>query len=119
MLLGGSLIPYPAAKIVGGLLQLPDIYYDVKDNVNNPSSKTNWIHTVLDFGSQLRHLIPGQIDDIFFQIPRAIDDSYNVITGEDIIINTRRKLSSVFKNKRSIENKRGVENKKNNKVNNN
>lgn len=71
------------------------------------------------YEEQNKRIAAGAIDDIFFQIPRAIDDSYNVITGEDIIINTRRKLSSVFKNKRSIENKRGVENKKNNKVNNN
>lgn len=107
VLLGGvSLIPHPAAKIIGGLLQLPDIYYDVKDNINNPSSKTNWIHTTLDFGSQIRHIIPGQIDDIFFQIPGAIDDSYTAITGRDVINDTRRKLSDTPKNKRSIKDKK-------------
>lgn len=103
---GISLIPHPAAKVIGGLLQLPDIYYDVKDNINNPSSKTNWAHTALDFGSQLRHIIPGNIDDIFFQIPSTIDDGYNTITGRDIIDDTRRKLSAIPKNKRSIKNKR-------------
>lgn len=107
VLLGGgiSLIPHPAAKIIGGLLQVPDIYYDVKDNVNNPSSKTNWVHTALDFGSQIRHIIPGQLDDIFFQIPGAIDDGYNAITGRDIINDTRRKLSATPKNKRSVKDK--------------
>jgi hypothetical protein len=108
---GISLIPHPATKIIGGLLQVPDIYYDVKDNVNNPSSKTNWVHTALDFGSQLRHIIPGQIDDIFLQIPGAIDDSYNAMTGRNIITDTRRKLSTIFKNKRSIKDKEN--NKKN------
>lgn len=103
---GVSLIPHPAAKIIGGLLQVPDVYYDIKDNVNNPSSKTNWVHTTLDFGSQLRHLIPGQIDDVILQIPGVIDDGYNALTGRDIINDTRRKLATTFKNKRSIKNKK-------------
>lgn len=107
MLLGGgvSLIPHPYAKIAGVLLQLPDMYYDIKDNINNPYNKTDWIHTTLDFGSQLRHIIPGQIDDVFFQIPGIIDDGYSAITGRDIINDTRKTLSNNFKNKRNIKDK--------------
>ena len=101
-----SLIPHPAAKIIGGLLQLPDIYYDIKDNINDPSSKTNWVHTGLDFGSQLRHLVPGQVDDALFQIPGLIDDGYSALTGRDIINDIRRKLATTPKNKRSIKDKK-------------
>lgn len=79
---------------------------NIKDNVNNPSSKTNWIHTLLDFGSQIRHIIPGQIDDVILQIPGAIDDGYTAITGGDIINDARRTLSTTPKNKRSIEDKK-------------
>ena len=102
---GISLIPHPAGKIIGGLLQIPDIYYDIKDNINNPYSKTNLVHTALDFGSQLRHIIPGQIDDIFLQLPGAIDDGYTAITERDIINDTRRKLATIPKNKRSVKDK--------------
>lgn len=101
-----SLIPHPAAKIIGGLLQLPDIYYDIKDNINDPSSKTNWAHTGLDFGSQLRHLVPGQVDDVLFQIPGLIDDGYSALTGRDIIKDIRRKFATTPKNKRSIKDKK-------------
>ena len=101
-----SLIPHPAAKIIGGLLQLPDIYYDIKDNINDPSSKTNWAHTGLDFGGQLRHLIPGQVDDVLFQIPGFIDDSYTALTGRDIIKDIRRKLTTTPQNKRSVKDKK-------------
>lgn len=103
---GISLIPHPAAKIIGGLLQVPDIYYDIKENVNNPSSKTNWVHTILDFGSQVRHLIPTQIDDVLLQIPGFIDDGYNALTGRDIINDIRRTLTTTPKNKRSVKDKK-------------
>lgn len=100
---GISLIPHPVAKGIGALLQLPDVYYDTKDVVNNPSSKTDWTHLNLDFGSQLRHIIPGQVDDIFLQLPGTIDDGYNATTGRDAINDIRRKLSTTPKNKRSVK----------------
>lgn len=87
-------------------MQLPDLYYDVKSNVNNPSSKTNYVHTGLDVLNQIKHIIPGKIDDIILQLPGAIDDSYNAITGRDIINDTRRKLVTISKNRRSIKDKK-------------
>ena len=39
----------------------------------------------MDFGSQLRHIIPGQADDVILQIPGAIDDGYNAVTGRDAV----------------------------------
>lgn len=54
------------------------------DLYNEPSVK-NGIHTGLDFGNQIRHIIPGKIDDVFLQIPGAIDDGYNAVTGRDIL----------------------------------
>ena len=81
---GISLIPHPVAKGVGIALQVPDIAFDVYDLIKQPSIK-NGIHAGLDFGSQLRHVIPGNIDDVFLQIPGAIDDGYNAITGRDIL----------------------------------
>lgn len=90
-------------------MQIPDMYYDIKDNVDNPSSKTNWTHSILDFGSQFRYIIPGNIDDVILQIPGAIDDAYTAITGRDIINDTRRKLSTTPKNKQSIKDKKNNE----------
>lgn len=87
-------------------MQLPDLYYDVKSNVNNPFSKTNYVHTGLDVLNQIKHIIPGKIDDIILQLPGAIDDSYNAITGRDIINDTRRKLVTISKNRRSIRDKK-------------
>lgn len=101
-----SLIPHPIAKAIGTALQIPDLYYDVKNNVDNPSSKTNYAHTGLDVLNQIRHIIPGKIDDFILQIPGAIDDAYNAITGQDIIEDTRRKIATTPKNKRSIKDKK-------------
>lgn len=86
VLLGGgiSLIPHPIAKGVGLALQAPDVFFDVYDMFNQPSVK-NGIHTGLDLGSQLRHIIPGKIDDVILQIPGAVDDGYNAVTGRDIL----------------------------------
>lgn len=108
VLLGGgiSLVPHPVAKGIGALLQFPDVYYDTKDVVNNFSSKTDWTHLGLDFGSQLRHIIPGKVDDVFLQLPGIVDDGYNAITGRDAINDTRRKLSTTPKNKRSVKDKK-------------
>lgn len=106
--IGGAInfIPHPYAKVVGTALQLPDLYYDVKSNVNNPFSKTNYVHTGLDILNQIKHIIPGNIDDIILQLPGAIDDSYNAITGRDIINDTRRKLVTISENRRSIRDKK-------------
>lgn len=82
--MGVSLISHPIAKGVGLVLQAPDMLFDVYDMFNKPSIK-NGIHTGLDFGSQLRHIIPGKVDDVILQIPGAIDDGYNVVTDRDIL----------------------------------
>lgn len=97
VLLGGgiSLIPHPATKIIGSLLQIPDIYYDIEDNINNPSDKINYLHTILDLGSQFRHIIPGNIDDILFQLPGIIDDGYTATTGKDIFRKDNSKHKSL------------------------
>ena len=101
---GISLFPHPAAKAIGTLLQLPDIYYDTKDAINNPSSKTNWGHLTLDGFN----LIPGLtniMSDDLLKIPGIIDDTYSATTGRDAIQDVRRSLST-SDNKRSIKDKR-------------
>ena len=78
---GIVLIPYPAAKAIGLGLQIPDIYYDTKDFINNPSLK-NGIHLGLD----AIQFIPGLtkfVGDDILGIPGMIDDGYTAVTGRD------------------------------------
>lgn len=89
------MIPLPATKIIGSLLQIPDTYYDIKNIINNPSDKINYLHTILDFGNQTRHIVPGTIDDILFQLPGIIDDGYTAITGKDIFRKDNSKHKSL------------------------
>lgn len=76
---GISLIPHPAAKAIGLGLQIPDIYYDTKDFINNPSLR-NGIHLGLD----AVQFVPGLtkfVGDNIFSIPGMIDDDYTAIAG--------------------------------------
>ena len=78
---GIALIPYPAAKAIGLGLQIPNIYYDTKDFINNPSLK-NGIHLGLD----AIQFIPGLtkfVGDDILGIPGMIDDGYTAVTGRD------------------------------------
>ena len=76
-----SLIPHGAAKIIGGLMQVPDIYYDAKDFANDPSS-TNGIHLALD-GLQFVPGLTKYVRDDILGIPGFIDDGYTAVTGRD------------------------------------
>lgn len=78
---GIALIPHPAAKAIGLGLQIPDIYYDTKDFINNPSLK-NGIHLGLDAVQFVPGLTKFVGDDIL-GIPGMIDDGYTAITGRD------------------------------------
>lgn len=97
-----SLIPYPATKIIGGLLQIPDIYYDAKNVYDNPENKTNWAHLGLDGLSFIPGFTIMTADDVL-KIPGTIDDAYNAITNRDAIDDVRKKLSSTPENKHSIK----------------
>lgn len=68
---GIALIPYPAFKAIGLGLQIPNIYYDTKDFINNPSLK-NGIHLGLD----AIQFIPGLTKFVG-------DDIYTAVTGRD------------------------------------
>lgn len=76
-----SLIPHGAAKIIGGLMQISDIYYDAKDFANDPSS-TNGIHLALD-GLQFVPGLTKYVRDDILGIPGIIDDGYTAVTGRD------------------------------------
>lgn len=90
-----SSLPHPVTKVIGTAMQTPDIILDSTEYINNPNS-TDATHLVLDGGDLIKHIIPGNIDDIVFQTPGIVDDSYNAITGRDMIDNTRRSLSTPY-----------------------
>lgn len=76
-----SLIPHPATRIIGGLMQIPDIIYDTKDFVNDHSLK-NGIHLGLD-GFQFIPGLTKYMGDDVLSIPGIIDNGYTGVTGRD------------------------------------
>lgn len=71
---GVAMIPTTPTKIVGGILQIPDISYDAVDFYRN--------HELNDFGHILADGL-GLATERALQVPGIIDDSYQAITGRD------------------------------------
>lgn len=90
-----ALIPHPAAKGIGAAMQVPDIYYDTKDFIDNPNI-INGIHLGLD-GLQFIPGLTNVVNDDILGIPGIIDDGYTAITGrnglEDIVA-AKKKIKS-------------------------
>lgn len=80
---GISLIPHPAAKVAGTILQIPDIGYDAYDAITNFSG-TNAGHLTLDTAQGVVAATGLPYDDII-GIPGVLDDSYTAITGRDML----------------------------------
>lgn len=104
-----SLIPHGAAKIIGGLMQLPDIYYDTKDFANDPSTK-NGIHLALD-GLQFVPGLTKFVRDDILGIPGLIDDGYTAVTGRDGIEDIQG-IKKKIQIKKKVQSKKPITKKK-------